>query len=199
MYLYQELEHGELSDSSEMFHYGVKGMRWGVRRSQRELDRAAGRTPPKGRGRGEAIRNARRDSADTYSARSKAAKKRNQKAQVVREVVKKGAGVTNDGDLQKEPTAEQKAKLSDVHNSPEYKKAQADFKRAEREYQKAREAHRDNPARAAATRATYGEAAAALALLLPPFGVVSPAVAVIAAPIVGRTIGRNQRERENRQ
>lgn len=26
-------------------HYGVKGMKWGVRRSQAELDRAAGRTP----------------------------------------------------------------------------------------------------------------------------------------------------------
>ena len=28
-------------------HYGVKGMRWGVRRSQEELDRAAGRTKDK--------------------------------------------------------------------------------------------------------------------------------------------------------
>ena len=28
-------------------HYGVKGMRWGVRRSQEELDRAAGRIPAK--------------------------------------------------------------------------------------------------------------------------------------------------------
>ena len=27
----------------ELFHYGVKGMKWGVRRSQRELDRSAGR------------------------------------------------------------------------------------------------------------------------------------------------------------
>ena len=30
-------------------HYGVKGMRWGVRRSQAELDRAAGRRISKGK------------------------------------------------------------------------------------------------------------------------------------------------------
>ena len=27
----------------ELYHYGVKGMKWGVRRSQEELDRLAGR------------------------------------------------------------------------------------------------------------------------------------------------------------
>lgn len=30
--------------NGELYHYGVKGMKWGVRRSQDELDRAAGRT-----------------------------------------------------------------------------------------------------------------------------------------------------------
>lgn len=30
-------------------HYGIKGMKWGVRRSQEELDRLAGRTPRKSR------------------------------------------------------------------------------------------------------------------------------------------------------
>lgn len=33
------------SHSKTISHYGVKGMKWGVRRSQAELDRAAGRTP----------------------------------------------------------------------------------------------------------------------------------------------------------
>lgn len=34
-------------DISFLEHYGVKGMKWGVRRSQAELDRAAGRKPSK--------------------------------------------------------------------------------------------------------------------------------------------------------
>lgn len=34
---------GEFDDV--LIHYGVKGMKWGVRRSQAQLDRAAGRTP----------------------------------------------------------------------------------------------------------------------------------------------------------
>lgn len=32
-------------DSPALSHYGIKGMKWGVRRSQKELDRLAGRTP----------------------------------------------------------------------------------------------------------------------------------------------------------
>ena len=35
------------SPDEELMHYGVKGMKWGVRRSQRQLDRAAGRKPSK--------------------------------------------------------------------------------------------------------------------------------------------------------
>lgn len=33
----------ELEDTDELIHYGVLGMKWGVRRSQRQLDRLAGR------------------------------------------------------------------------------------------------------------------------------------------------------------
>ena len=44
-------------------HYGVKGMKWGVRRSQAALDRAAGRTPRK------TNRQARKDAQE--SARAK--------------------------------------------------------------------------------------------------------------------------------
>ena len=39
-----------MSDLDDVLeHYGVKGMRWGVRRSQAELDRAAGRRVAKGK------------------------------------------------------------------------------------------------------------------------------------------------------
>lgn len=36
-------------NSNELKHYGVLGMKWGVRRTQAELDAAAGRTPRKSR------------------------------------------------------------------------------------------------------------------------------------------------------
>lgn len=40
--LYNEMEH---QDGDYLEHHGVKGMKWGVRRSDEELDRAAGRKP----------------------------------------------------------------------------------------------------------------------------------------------------------
>ena len=41
------MEAGNRSVSDVLMHYGIKGMKWGVRRSQKELDRAAGRKPSK--------------------------------------------------------------------------------------------------------------------------------------------------------
>lgn len=38
------LKHADVS-VNELSHYGIKGMKWGVRRSQATLDRLAGRTP----------------------------------------------------------------------------------------------------------------------------------------------------------
>jgi hypothetical protein len=54
-------------------HYGIKGMKWGVRRDQATLDRAAGRKPRK----------------ETRKNRNEAAKRRNREAANVRKVVKK--------------------------------------------------------------------------------------------------------------
>lgn len=42
------LKHADVS-VNELSHYGIKGMKWGVRRSQATLDRLAGRTPSKKR------------------------------------------------------------------------------------------------------------------------------------------------------
>jgi hypothetical protein len=50
-------------------HYGVKGMRWGVRRSQAELDRAAGRTSKRKAAR--AAKKAAKEAAKTPSEDSK--------------------------------------------------------------------------------------------------------------------------------
>lgn len=40
-----KLDINKLDKESELEHYGVKGMKWGVRRTQAQLDRAAGRKP----------------------------------------------------------------------------------------------------------------------------------------------------------
>lgn len=41
---FSELDSMEISSSVDITHYGIKGMKWGVRRSQATLDRLAGRT-----------------------------------------------------------------------------------------------------------------------------------------------------------
>jgi len=166
-----------LLDEDELAHYGVKGMKWGVRRDQRALDRAAGRTPPKGRGRGAAIRDARRASTETYVKRSEAAVKRNRKAQVVRDVVEKEGG----------------SKRTSPPTSKAYEKAMADFNKADAAYKQARVDHRDNPERAAAARVTYGEAAALMVLTTPAVAIPT----IVGTTAYGRGVARNQRERVN--
>lgn len=44
---FSEIRMDALQDSDALEHYGIKGMRWGVRRSRAELDRLAGRTSSK--------------------------------------------------------------------------------------------------------------------------------------------------------
>ena len=57
-----------MTDLDDLQHYGVKGMRWGVRRSQAELDRAAGRTPRKSRKEKRADKKAASSSSDAQAA-----------------------------------------------------------------------------------------------------------------------------------
>ena len=168
--VHDTLNKPSLYNEDELLHYGVKGMRWGVRRSQAELDRAAGRvgdSPTKNRGR--TIKEARESRRQTKEARNKAAEKRNKEAQKVRDVVEKGTGIE---DHNQEPNKSQRAALKKIHNSPEYKKAQADFKKADADFKKAMAEHQNNPDKANAARLTYGEIAIT-ALLTTPVGLLT--------------------------
>lgn len=58
----------QMTDEEFLQHYGVKGMKWGVRRSQAELDRAAGRRSSRGRLGSSSRRRKKRSSAPSASS-----------------------------------------------------------------------------------------------------------------------------------
>lgn len=90
-------------DDNSLTHYGVKGMKWGVRRSQAELDRAAGRTT---------------------------AKKKKGKGKKGDSSKSKSNGSTSDGIVRK-ATAKVQKKVSEIKNSREAKRAEAVVRKAE--------------------------------------------------------------------
>lgn len=90
-------------DDNYLTHHGVKGMKWGVRRSQSELDRAAGR---------------------------KTSKKKKSKGKKDDSSKSKSNGSTSDGIVQKAKSKVQK-KVSEVKKSREAKRAAAVVRKAE--------------------------------------------------------------------
>jgi hypothetical protein len=157
-----------LLDEEALEHYGVKGMKWGVRRDQRSLDRAAGRTPrtksaqarkavrdaggtPYSGGGKKSAWNAARSSADIKKARAK-----------VKEANNKLMKLEDQRDQAKTPA--ERARLT-----KEFEKASAEFDRSHH--------------RVVAAQMTTGGAAAtgALALVVTPVGVIGASAIALGA------------------
>ncbi len=154
-------------------HYGVQGMKWGVRRDQKALDRSAGRSLSKGRPRDDQIKDARgsviRKKANLNKASVKVAK-----------LEKAAYNARGKADVAKEkklapmnykPGSNEWAKNIDPAREKEYeqnaKKAEAQVRLAQKQFQEAQKDFDNNPARALSARMTYGEMVVSSLFLTP--------------------------------
>lgn len=185
-----------LLDKTELEHYGVKGMKWGVRRSQRELDRAAGRTLEKGESRSKQIRKARvsvnraRDKQNRLEDKfyEKEAKKEIVEARTFdNSVAKKRLDKINGRENNTTPEQMEEARQASNKAHSEYRQAEAAFKKAQQDYEQ-------HPKRAIAAKITYGEAALFSLLLTPAFGGGILAGAEVSSALVRRQQRRGAEE-----
>ena len=111
------LEHGENSLEDDIEHHGIKGMRWGVRRTREELDALAGRVRTK------RLRKANKQEAEKRKEREEDERKEQEKT------TKREAGF-------REPTKEEKSNLETLRDINNYNQELIKALRLDKEFKK---------------------------------------------------------------